>query len=71
MELLITSYPNINICILGARLVAYLTTHKSAAENLVKVKSFLLEVLTKTILPSETKVSRVALKQLSPFLKLV
>eukprot|EP00092_Neocalanus_flemingeri_P021121 GFUD01022885.1.p1 GENE.GFUD01022885.1~~GFUD01022885.1.p1 ORF type:complete len:401 (-),score=126.99 GFUD01022885.1:264-1466(-) len=44
---------------------------KFRGENAFQVKKFLLDVLTKTILPSKSKVSVVSLKQLSPFLRLL
>ena len=66
----ISSEPSLNLCILGSNLLASLSTMSSDA-NMAKVKGFLVDVLTKTILPSKTKVSVSSVKQLSPFLRLL
>ena len=64
------SDPSLNICILGSNLLASLSA-MSADTNMSKVKTFLVEVLIKTILPSKAKVSVASVQQLSPFLRLL
>ena len=64
------SDPSLNICILGSNLLACLSA-MSADTNMAKVKTCLVEVLIKTILPSKAKVSVASVQQLSPFLRLL
>ena len=64
------SHNSHNICILGSNLLASLSA-MSADTNMSKVKTFLVEVLIKTILPSKAKVSVASVQQLSPFLRLL
>ena len=70
VEVVTSSEPSLNLCILGSNLLSSLSTMSSDL-NMSKVKAFLVDVLTKTILPSKTKVSVSSVKQLSPFLRLL
>ena len=70
VEALLSSDPSLNICILGSHLLSCLANMK-ADSNLSKVKQFLVDVLTKTILPSKSKIPAASVAQLSPFLRLL
>ena len=62
-----SSYPSLNICILNSHHISCLAT-MTADPNLSKVKKFLVEVLTKTILASKSKIPVASVARLTPFL---
>ena len=68
-EVLIKSDPSLNLAILGSQLLDYFAAKKHGDTG--KVKTFLMETVTKTLIMSKTKLSKTSMKSLEPFLKQV
>ena len=60
----------LQVAVLASKLVSYLAANK-CEDNLKKVREFVKETVTKTLLTSKTRLPRSSLLQLKPFLKLL
>ena len=67
---LVNSSASLQLAILAAKFFSYLVTNKSE-DNMEKVRQFVKDIVTKTILTSKTRLDRNSLVQLKPFLKLL
>ena len=68
VEILINSDHSLNLAILGSQLLDIMAAQDNQ-ENIPKVKTFLTEILAKTLLMSKSKLSKDSLRRLEPFLK--
>ena len=70
VKALLNAGNGLQVAVLASKLVSYLAANK-CEENLKKVRQFVKETVTKTLLTSKTRLPRSSMLQLKPFLKLL
>ena len=70
VKALLNAGSGLQVAVLASKLVSYLAVNK-CEDNLKKVREFVKETVTKTLLTSKTRLPRSSLLQLKPFLKLL